>query len=1463
MSSEKLQIPIFTGRADDWPEWKMRIKNYIHRKKCGPILEGLELRPTAKNAQGAIAIPDKDPNQDYMAYRTFRLNLERPAINWADILAFDSKNLEIYSHIAEHLSYSLQDMIDIHTAGTRDGVLAWKHLLDKYEGKKGFRLYHLNMKLSNEVDKRSDESIRDYITRKLKLYEEIKTVNSAALIEENQVIYLLMGIQKEFPEFVNSMTSRDSFTLSELISALERLDSLKASQSTIVPTDFAYPAYQKTDIHRTPKKFIPKEDPPKPKPKDKSKRCNWCLIPGHIESECRGKLAGKPRRIPPKAKETANVIQESALTTRINLDSNSWIVDSGASSHMTSREDLFHNLTTSRSGEAVSFADGQKGKIQGSGSITLPNIDQKGKDSLHLRDTLLIPSIKLNLISVDKLIEDDCTVVFSKKGSKIIKDDQVINIERRDHLFVIGKPREERALAVTAELWHARLGHSNYRNLKNLQDKVIGLEIGDDIPKNSDQCSVCIKAKQHKNPFRGRERRATNVLDLVHSDIEGPFPVDDILHGHKYTISFVDDFSKFIVVYTMKKKSEAPEKVKKFCAQYGQPRVLRSDNGGEYTSKEMEKLCLDRGIGREFTIPHTPEQNPVAERTWETLMEMTRALLFEKNLDKGLWARAIITAAYIRNRCLTSGTIYNFTPYELFYGERPDLSNLRVFGSRCIAHNLDPKKKKLDPRGREGIFVGYSDMAHGYVIYLPQEKKIILSRTVKFFEQNEDSIKSSPTDIRYVEHDSSSESEDDQPYLTPNQIRLEIPNNNNEIVQNPDQNARDQDAYQEERLDRTPEQTPEITGNESITPNSLSRNTNTPIPITSSPSPTDDRHMRGESATEILPPSSSTSETPASNQEVTPPVEMTKAQKKAQREGKSLETWSKSTTSEKRTRKPTQRFAENRDVEESSEGERALFCGEEINYGLFSAEPKISNDPKTFREAVRGPDSQKWTESMEAEIQSLTANQTWTLVHPPKDRNIVGSKWVYKIKKNSDGSVIKYKSRLVAQGFTQEPSIDFKETYAPVSRATTVRTLFAIAASIGFEVTQVDISTAYVNAEVEEEIFMKQPQGFEIKDKDGRELVCKLKKSLYGLKQSGRNWNRLITKWLEDYGFKRSQHDPCLFVLNQEGKQILLTIHVDDLLIAAQDKLQRNEFIKKLGEKFKLVDLGQVSWYLAIHIEQNEQGITLDQIKYIEDTIHRFGMDECRSTPVPAYSNDEIKRRRMKKEEFSNEDNENFEAENKVDRMEYLQIVGSLTYLATFTRPDIAFAVARASQKCIDPNQDDFEDLMKILRYLKGTKDLKLKYSRNASTTLVGYSDSDWAGNLDDRHSTSGYLFTLGGAAISWASRKQQTVALSVTEAEYISASLACQEAIYLRNLLKDMGYEQKTTYLFQDNQGSIAMARNWMTTSRSKHIEIRYHFIRECIERKELTVEYLRTNDQLADIFTKAVKKATLDQHN
>jgi len=499
-------------------------------------------------------------------------------------------------------------------------------------------------------------------------------------------------------------------------------------------------------------------------------------------------------------------------------------------------------------------------------------------------------------------------------------------------------------------------------------------------------------------------------------------------------------------------------------------------------------------------------------------------------------------AAYIRNQCLTHGTKLNLTPYEIFWNEKPDLTNLRVFGSKCILYNADPNKKKLDDRGIEGIFVGYPDLAHGYAVYLPSTQKITISRTVKFFEFDQQLVQRrvvvDPDESEEELHDSSQLRNSGSQNSNPGNPDPEI--EEEEVPNSPPSNN---DTAGSQVVPATP-QTPVARTAEILTPsriniperNPSSENSNT----VSSPiiaSETRPRNEKTKTPTMI----STTKPTTSKPSAVTQVPEVRKSFRPTK---PSLKAWENLESS-----KPKKNLT-NKSKEKSSHD--ALLAIDEIHYALLSAEPRLQNDPKSFREAVSGEDAEKWIESMEHEISSLTDNKTYTLVPCPEAVNIVGSRFVYRKKRNADGSIAKYKSRLVAQGFTQEPFVDFNETYAPTSKADTIRTLFAIAASKGFEVHSIDISTAYINANITEEIYMEQPPGFKVESNDGTRLVCKLHKSLYGLKQSGRNWNLLITKWLVDYGFKRSAHDPCLFVLNQEGTFVLLTIHVDDLLICSK-----------------------------------------------------------------------------------------------------------------------------------------------------------------------------------------------------------------------------------------------------------------------------------------------------------------------
>jgi hypothetical protein len=444
----------------------------------------------------------------------------------------------------------------------------------------------------------------------------------------------------------------------------------------------------------------------------------------------------------------------------------------------------------------------------------------------------------------------------------------------------------------------------------------------------------------------------------------------------------------------------------------------------------------------------------------------------------------------------------------------------------------------------------------------------------------------------------------------------------------------------------------------------------------------------------------------------------------------------------------------------------------------------IPESPKTFQEANK---SQKWRQAMQDEYDALLANQTWELSELPKGRKAIGCKWTFKLKQNGDGSIARYKARLIAKGYTQREGVDFTETYAPVAKFTTIRSMFALAAVKGYNVTQMDVSTAYLHANVEEDLYMEQPLGYQLTGESGEKLVCKLKKSIYGLKQAGRNWNKTIDAWLKEHGLIASQYDPCLYTSKKEDdRYFAMAIYVDDLICLDNDIKYREEVKQILTRKFKITDIGTANWVLGMRINiTKDHSIEIDQFKYTNDILRRYGLEECKTAVTP----------------ISEEKDTTKKNSEPADKEEYMSMVGSLIYLAVVTRPDISYAVGRVGQRMSNPDKDDMIAAKRILRYVRANPVLGPIYVRHGEDILKGYADADWGGDKNTRRSTTGYLFTLAGAAISWCSKRQVTVALSSAEAEYMAVSWAAQEAIHLRGLLEDLGLPQEgPTVIYQDN---------------------------------------------------------------
>ena len=500
------------------------------------------------------------------------------------------------------------------------------------------------------------------------------------------------------------------------------------------------------------------------------------------------------------------------------------------------------------------------------------------------------------------------------------------------------------------------------------------------------------------------------------------------------------------------------------------------------------------------------------------------------------------------------------------------------------------------------------------------------------------------------------------------------------------------------------------------------------------------------------------------------------------------------------------------------------------------------DEPSTIQEAKSSDHAAEWKVATDAEYNSLIENKTWMLVELPAGRRAIGCKWVFKLKYDVDGRVERFKARLVAKGYAQKYGIDYDKIFSPVVRFSSIRLLLAFAVQHDFLIHQMDVETAFLNGKLVEEIYMQQPEGYV---KPGEEhLVCKLEKSLYGLKQSSRCWNKAFRESVETLGFTQASADPCVFIRKKDTLTII-AVHVDDLMILAQNILEMQRLKDSLKLQFKMKDMGELHYYVGVSIVQDKEGkqVYLHQGQYIEKMLKKFGQTEAKSVSTPADCNVKL----QKEDSVS----------RPVDTISYQSIVGSLLYAAITTRPDIAQAVGVVSKFCANPTQSHLTAAKRILRYLKGTVNLGLSYKRCADGNLIGYSDADWVGNMDDRHPTSGNVFLLAKGAVSWLSKKQATVALSTAEAEYVALSAATQEAIWLRRLLADVGEPLEDPIVInEDNQGAIAMAKDPVGHARTRHIDMCYHFVREGVQNGAIILKYVASGDMIADILTKPLPK-------
>ena len=510
--------------------------------------------------------------------------------------------------------------------------------------------------------------------------------------------------------------------------------------------------------------------------------------------------------------------------------------------------------------------------------------------------------------------------------------------------------------------------------------------------------------------------------------------------------------------------------------------------------------------------------------------------------------------------------------------------------------------------------------------------------------------------------------------------------------------------------------------------------------------------------------------------------------------------------------------------------------------------------PETYDEAARDP---RWVQSMVDEVNALKNRGVWRVVKVPNGGGVrlIKSKYVYRVKKNWAGQVIKRKSRLVVQGFSQREGIDYDETFAPVAKVTTFRLMLALSKVLNLQIHQLDVDSAFLYADLDEDVYVKPPPGMSIQSG----YCLKLLKSLYGLKQAPRNWNKNIVDHIKSTGFKQCVLDNCLFVKTEGDETYLISLYVDDILIAGTDPGKIAEIKSEFTQRYEMKDLGELNYYLGMKVTRTADYIQLDQHRYTLDILSKYDhlLQEFANKKYATPMEKDLKLRKAEAESMSEQQRD------YVERFPYQNIVGALLYLSINTRPDISYAVGVLARFCKNPNYRACKALLRVLIYLRGTAERGIRYTGD-DLKVYAYSDADWAGDLDSRRSTTGYVVYAAGGPIAWQSKLQTTIAVSTMEAEYMAAFGAIQELIWTKGVMSELDFDYVgPMILHMDSQSAMALAKNPTHHKRSKHIDIKYHWLREhTYENGTVELVHCATGDMVADVMTKALDGPLHEKH-
>lgn len=1135
------------------------------------------------------------------------------------------------------------------------------------------------------------------------------------------------------------------------------------------------------------------------------------------------------------------------------------VVDSGSSHTILKDKRYFINLIIKTAN--ISTIAGTSSLIEGHGQA---HVLLSNGTHLEILDALYSPSSKRNLLSFKDIRLNGFHIETQGEGNK-----ESLLITKISHghkqvletipalstgLYYAKVSMIEANVAIKARfkdhtIWHDRLGHPG----TNMMRKLIQSSKGHTLKENRFfpqhlTCTACSQGKLITRPSPVKVSKETlNFLERIQGDICGP--IHPPCGTFRYFMVLIDASTRWSHVCLLSSRNQA---FARLLAQIIRLRAhfpdfplktIRLDNAGEFTSQAFNEYCMAMGVRVEHPVAHVHTQNGLAESFIKRIQWIARPLLMRSQLPVSAWGHAVLHAAELIR--IRPSSEHRYSPSQLLTGHEPDISHIKTFGCSVYVPIAPPQRTKMGPQRRMGIYVGFDSPT-----------------IIKYLEPTTgDLFKARYADCQF--------DESVYPVLGGETHKLvkEISWNQTSLQwQDPRTLECDSEVQKIIQLQKLANQLPDSFAD----PN---RVTKSYIPACNAPVRID--VQKGQTQVAI--------ESASRNKRGRPLGSKDKNPRKPKR-GATVETGIPEITdiaaAEIHSSEPIQEV-----WDAKSQGSEGINNNEiSINYSMSGtqwnrkdvdidaifaykvalevAHTQEDLEPTSIIECTRRSDWLKWKEAINVELNSLKKRNVFgPIIRTPFDTKPVGHKWVFVRKRNELGEVVRYKARLVAQGFSQRPGIDYEETYSPVVDATTFRFLISLAIKENLDLRLMDVVTAYLYGPLDNEIYMRLPDGIELKDKHAsRDQHCiRLNKSLYGLKQSGRMWYNRLSEYLIREGYKNDPISPCIFIKKYENKGfVIIAVYVDDLNILGTSG-EIAQTVECLKAEFEMKDLGKTKFCLGLQLEYIKDGILVHQSAYIEKVLKRFNMDQAHPLTSPMV----VRSLGLDSDPFGPKKDDE---EVLGPEMPYLSAIGALMYLASHTRPDICFAVSLLARFSSCPTKRHWNGIKHILRYLQGTKDLGLFYTNQHKDGLVGFAD---AGYLSDPHcarSQTGYVFTHGGTAISWRSMKQTIVATSSNHAEILAIHEASRECVWLRSMTQHirsncgMNEDKEPTVMFEDNAACIAQLKDgYIKGDRTKHILPKFFFTHELQKDGQVKVQQVRSSENSADLFTKSLPTSTL----